>query len=187
MIGHFPFPPLAKGAGGILKSTLSETHAIPALGGTYALWLSCPRSADIRIGALGAHAIPRGWYAYVGSAFGPGGLRARCRHHLRPLRRRHWHIDHLRPAAAVRAIWFTSDPVPREHLWAAVLRKMKNAAMPVPGFGSSDCGCPTHLVHFSTRPSLPIFQREILGRMPGHAAITAFSAGTPRQPRRNAL
>ncbi len=41
--------------------------------------------------------LPQGCYAYVGSAWGPGGLEARLGRHLgyRRVRRLHWHIDRL--------------------------------------------------------------------------------------------
>ena len=186
MIGFLPFPPLAKGARGIWKSTLSEAHAIPSAAGTYALLLFCRHARTADIGKLGAHPIPRGWYVYVGSAFGPGGLRARCLHHLRPVRRLHWHIDYLKSAASLQSIWFTPDPVRREHQWAATIQEMKGADMPVPGFGSSDCLCQTHLMHFPTRPSFSIFQRQALGRVPAHGPIMECRAPA-RQARRNVL
>ncbi len=49
----------------------------------------------LEIGRLGSFNIIPGFYAYVGSAFGPGGLRARIRHHLESVAQPHWHIDYL--------------------------------------------------------------------------------------------
>jgi len=174
-------------AGMSLKFTLSDAQAIPAASGTYALLLFCPRSREVRVGRLGTQTISRGWYVYVGSAFGPGGLRARCLRHLRPLRRRHWHIDYLRSAATLQGIWFSGDPVPREHLWAEILDGMEGATAPIRRFGSSDCRCPSHLFRFSPRPSFSAFRQQALHRLPAHGPISAFSVGTPRQARRNAL
>jgi len=37
-----------------------------------------------------------GYYIYIGSAFGPGGVRARMLRHLRADKPKHWHIDYLR-------------------------------------------------------------------------------------------
>jgi Uri superfamily endonuclease len=147
----FRFPLCQMGAGGILKSTSLEKHKIPAACGTYALLLLCQRSRRVDIGKLGARSILLGWYVYVGSAFGPGGLRARCRRHLRSPQRRHWHIDYLRPVTSVQAIWFTSDPVPREHQWAGIIGDLEGASAPILHFGSSDCSCPSHLFRFSPR------------------------------------
>jgi Uri superfamily endonuclease len=170
-----------------LKSTSSEAHEIPDTGGTYALLLACPQSRKLRIGRLGDRRIPRGWFIYVGSAFGPGGLKSRCLRHLRPLRRLHWHIDYLRPAASLQGIWFSADPVPREHLWAETIAGMPGAGIPIPRFGASDCRCRSHLFHLAARPVLAILRRRILQRAPAPAPILAFSAAAPRQARRNAL
>jgi len=164
-----------------------EADEIPAKCGTYALLLSCQRPRKLRIGRLGAHPVAQGWYVYVGSAFGPGGLRARCRRHLGPLRRLRWHIDYLRPATSCQGIWLTTDWVPREHLWAETIGGMLGARTPIPRFGSSDCLCPSHLFYFSSPPSFSIFQRLILRRMPAHGPIMSLSWVAPRQAQRNAL
>ena len=39
--------------------------------------------------------IDEGYYIYVGSAFGPGGLSSRIHRHLRISKKNHWHIDQL--------------------------------------------------------------------------------------------
>lgn len=154
--------------------TSSAAHGIPATGGTYALLLACPRSRKLRIGRLGDGTIPPGWYIYVGSAFGPGGLRARCLHHLRPVLRLRWHIDYLRPAAFPQAIWFTPDPVPREHLWAEMIAGLPGAGIPIPRFGASDCRCRSHLFHFASKPDFSIFRRRTLRQAPTSVSIMAF-------------
>jgi Uri superfamily endonuclease len=51
------------------------------LPGTYALVLSSSSDRRIRIGKFGLLHIRPGFYIYVGSAFGPGGLGARIAHH----------------------------------------------------------------------------------------------------------
>ena len=61
--------------------------------GTYALVLSCSADFDIQIGRLGTMRLQPGYYVYLGSALGPGGLRARIAHHQKPS---------LRPALAHR-------------------------------------------------------------------------------------
>jgi Domain of unknown function DUF123 len=64
--------------------------------GTYVLVLSSRSTDLIQIGRLGALQLQSGFYVYVGSALGPGGVRARLAHHLKLSRRPHWHIDYLR-------------------------------------------------------------------------------------------
>ena len=51
--------------------------------GTYVLVLASQRTDPVRIGRLGTLALKPGVFIYVGSAFGPGGLAARIRHHRR--------------------------------------------------------------------------------------------------------
>jgi len=43
-------------------------------GGTYTLLVAVPEVTTADVGALGWTAFEPGWYAYTGSAFGPGGL-----------------------------------------------------------------------------------------------------------------
>jgi hypothetical protein len=82
----------------------------------------------------------------VGSALGPGGLAARIAHHVRPVAKPHWHIDRLRRAAQVVAVWYTVGNTHLECLWAAALAGQAGAGRPIRGFGASDCRCPGHLI-----------------------------------------
>jgi Uri superfamily endonuclease len=49
---------------------------LPEAKGTYVLIASVGQMKRLEIGRLGAYDIVPGFYAYVGSAFGAGGLRA---------------------------------------------------------------------------------------------------------------
>ena len=139
--------------------------------GTYALLLASTLSRCLRIGRLGDLALSPGWYVYVGSAFGPGGVGARLAHHRKRAARPHWHIDHLRLHTQLECVWYTHDPVRREHQWAQVMQRLPGAELPLRGFGASDCACVSHLVHFAHRPSIRRFQREIRALFPEHAPI----------------
>ena len=131
-------------------------------------------SRCLRVGRLGSLVLRPGWYVYVGSAFGPGGVRARVAHHRKLAARPRWHVDYLRRQAALKHVWYTCDPTPREHEWARVLRQLPGAEVPLRGFGSSDCRCPSHLVHFSRQPSLSAFRREIRSLFPEHAPVRSI-------------
>ncbi len=98
-----------------------------------------------------------GYYLYMGSAFGPGGLRGRLSHHFAPPASPYWHIDYLRQAAELLEVWHTDDPVKREHVWARALCKHPQCSIPAPRFGASDCRCPAHLVYMEARPSMAWF------------------------------
>jgi len=119
--------------------------------GTYALLLPSATDAVIRVGRLGDLRLQSGFYVYVGSALGSGGVRARLAHHMRPAERPHWHIDYLRPHTTLEQIWFTYDRKSPEHDWARCFAGMRGASMPLAGFGSSDCDCKTHLFFFERR------------------------------------
>ena len=55
---------------------------LPEDKGTYVLIASLAQMKRLEIGSLGRQDIVPGFYLYVGSAFGAGGLRARIGHHL---------------------------------------------------------------------------------------------------------
>jgi len=119
--------------------------------GVYALILENPR-CEIRIGALGPREFAAGWHVYIGSAQGSGGL-ARADRHVRLALRRdrppRWHIDylllnpHFAPAAVVTA---ATD----RDCECDLARAVDGAH--VPGFGCSDCTCPSHLFYRSADP-----------------------------------
>jgi Uri superfamily endonuclease len=123
--------------------------------GTYALVLSLPYAlADVCIGRLGRFRFPAGWYVYVGSARGPGGLAARLARHLRLDKPLHWHIDYFRAHARPVEIWYASGTQRRECAWAQAIAGLSGASIPVPRFGASDCRCSAHLIHFAAPPDL---------------------------------
>lgn len=128
-------------------------------GGTYVLFLRPRSSGRVRVGSLGTLELRPGCYAYVGSGFGPGGVEARLRRHLEGGGAVHWHVDYLRRRSEPEEAWVTRDPERREHEWAAALAGLPEGEVPLPGFGSSDCACPTHLIHFGRRPPLERFRR----------------------------
>jgi Uri superfamily endonuclease len=129
--------------------------------GTYLLIMQLAQESCLTVGSLKTCRFPAGCLIYVGSALGPGGLRARLRHHLRPARRLHWHLDYLRSAAKVTAIVFAADGSRREHGWARVLAGLAQASIPVPGFGASDCACSAHLFHLSALPDVDFLLNQL--------------------------
>ena len=119
--------------------------------GTYLLLFVCSNKVEISIGRLGRMVTKPGYYLYVGSAYGPGGIKARVRHHQRIASRPHWHIDYLRAVTALVDTWCVYG-LRREHEWAHSLMQSEAATAPLNGFGSSDCSCVTHLFHFRRKP-----------------------------------
>ena len=106
---------------------------------------------QLQIGRLGGMQLSKGWYVYVGSAFGPGGVAARVSRHLQRHKTRHWHIDHLIWATTVREVWYSQRQRDLEHCWAQAALDQPAARNLLRGFGASDCQCLSHLVRFPTR------------------------------------
>ena len=109
---------------------------------------------QLQIGRLGGMQLSKGWYVYVGSAFGPGGLAARVSRHLQRHKTRHWHIDHLIWATTVREVWYSQRQRDLEHCWAQAALDQPAARNLLRGFGTSDCQCLSHLVRFPTREAV---------------------------------
>ena len=128
--------------------------------GTYALLLQATRRTVIQVGRLGRLDVRRGFYVYVGSALGPGGVSARVSRHLSDHKRRRWHVDYLMDVAQIKEVWYTHSMKRREHEWAEALARFPGGSVPIRGFGSSDCACPAHLYYFRTRPSAGMFAVE---------------------------
>lgn len=122
--------------------------------GTYALVVLLEKTATISIGKLGAQQFLPGYYVYLGSALGPGGLRARVGRHLqlRGSSKLHWHIDYLLRKSTLIEIWWGVGDNRHECSWAEILGKT-GMVFPL-GFGSSDCNCDGHLVAFRTTSAL---------------------------------
>jgi len=114
--------------------------------GTYALLVHIRSATVLQVGRLGTVHLRPGYYVYIGSALGPGGLSGRINRHLRPTeeKRPHWHIDALTALGVIEEVWLAESGKRQECAWASVLTKAGKLA--AAGFGASDCRCPGHLV-----------------------------------------
>jgi Uri superfamily endonuclease len=119
--------------------------------GVYLLLFSGKRE-EIRIGSLGTLAFAEGYYGYVGSALGPGGL-ARVARHIRLFHDRNkkprWHVDYLllHPDFTLVRTYCLCTSERLECMLAGGI------PLPgIPGFGSSDCCCPSHLLYAADDP-----------------------------------
>ncbi|WP_117590965.1 GIY-YIG nuclease family protein [Haloprofundus halophilus] len=117
--------------------------------GTYTLVVEVATDTRLTVGALGAVELLAGGYTYTGSAHGPGGFARVDRHREVAAGERdvrHWHVDYLlgHPATTIRDVVTT----PRLDVECAVAAALDDG--PVPGFGSSDCGCRSHLARWPT-------------------------------------
>ena len=126
--------------------------------GSYLLLLGCDAKTRLSIGKRGDMEVKPGYYLYVGSAFGPGGVSARLRHHLAIASKPHWHVDYLRAATRFLGAWCIYRER-CEHVWAQSLLQSRSATVPMAGFGASDCACATHLFYFRDRPVKPELEK----------------------------
>ena len=138
--------------------------------GTYALLLVLDKETSITVGKLANFSFPPGYYLYVGSAL--GGLFSRVGRHMRGGKKLHWHIDYLRHEAEVVEVWYLDSDERLECRWYQAASAMPQAQVLLAGFGSTGCGCQSHLVYFASTPSFEAFRRQLgekgldLRRMP---------------------
>ena len=153
------------------KLTGEHSGNLPDSSGTYALLLALPQSVQLRIGALGECRFETGWYVYLGSALGPGGLSARVGRHIGAQGRMHWHIYYLTRVAEVVRVGWRVGVERRECGWAQAVGGWPGARLALARFGASDCRCDTHLWTFSEQPDL--------ARLPGAIALLDLAEPLP--------
>ena len=137
------------------KQTL-EMPDMPAAPGAYLLLIRLTVALRPEITRFPDAVLTPGWYAYAGSANGPGGLRARVNRHLRKGKSRHWHIDHLTEAAKEIIVHYETGG--QECALMRDFQRAHDCDTPIPGFGSSDCrNCASHLTRLTSgkRPANP--------------------------------
>jgi len=139
--------------------------------GTYVLVLESKISQCVQIGRLDTLAVKPGYYLYVGSAFGPGGVKARVLRHSRGSPRSHWHIDYLRRILTLIEVWYSYDKTPREHRWAEIMSLHRGFTSPVRSFGASDCSCVAHLFYSKRKPSGSGFRQKVRRAIVDHDRI----------------
>jgi len=125
--------------------------------GTYILLIIVSRDQQIRVGCLGLRQFYHGSYAYIGSAM--NGFGARLGHHLGEKKRPHWHIDYLLQKASLQGILLIES---EERAECAAARAMAERLNHVPGFGSSDCRCRSHLFFTTDGEQLETVVRSAL-------------------------
>lgn len=155
---------------------MTQSANLPAEPGTYVLLMRLAEPCRLTVGRLGTFELAAGWYAYVGSAHGPGGLTARVGRHLRRDKKPHWHVDALTAAAPVQAVWLRASGERLECIWARRLAALQGVHTPVPGLGASDCRCRTHLFRIPVETQGAAW--EALGR-PVRFATGARNAAPP--------
>jgi Uri superfamily endonuclease len=110
-----------------------------------------PRSRRIAIGKLGHFVFSAGYYIYTGSA--KRGLEPRVRRHLGKEKKLRWYVDYLLRRARVVEVKRYRGGRLSECVLSRKVERLPGSDVIAPGFGSSDCRCPTHLFHFLRNPA----------------------------------
>lgn len=113
--------------------------------GAYLLALRLRAAIDVGLSQAAPGRLAPGWYIYVGSAWGSGGLRARVTRHFQRSKKMHWHIDRLTVYSAEMAALVAVGG--RECALVGRLLDSQRFAVALAGFGSTDCRqCESHLL-----------------------------------------
>ncbi len=111
--------------------------------GAYVILFSLSDGLEVRVRSGKVFYFSPGFYAYCGSAKGSGGIERRVARHLKKEKKRHWHFDFLT----------TSGSFKLHSVWAfeggsecVLFNLLLGVGDPVPGFGSTDCSCISHLL-----------------------------------------
>jgi Uri superfamily endonuclease len=120
--------------------------------GSYILFLQVDKSIKIHVGYLDEVIFKKGYYIYIGSALGPGGLQTRLVRHLLRKKKVHWHIDYLTVHPNVECISYM-EIFSLEKIECQINDLLKDEVLAgskyevIPNFGSSDCSCKSHIIY----------------------------------------
>ena len=148
------------------KQSCRPYEDVPKTKGTYLLFLEVKKDITTSIGSLGLNRLKKGLYVYVGSALGPGGLRARIDRHLKRDKKLKWHIDYLtaNPNVEIREIVVFKSKEKLECLLSKTVLE-NNGDVVIPKFGSTDCDCPSHLIKIDDKEKLKAVLRSLVGKL----------------------
>lgn len=120
--------------------------------GTYVLVIELKKDSKIKIGKLGGILFHRGYYCYVGSAYGKiMNLENRISRHKRLSEEKNgnlrWHIDYFLTStntSIIKTVIFKGRRI------ECKISKMleKNSKKLISKFGCSDCRCDSHFYYF---------------------------------------
>ncbi len=130
------------------------TEKLPTKG-IYTLIVFLSSNTQLKIGKLGIHTFPAGYYTYAGSALGKGASspKQRVTRHLKKRKQKFWHIDFLlaHENATINAVIAVQTSRKLECKMNRYISEELKPKIPVFGFGASDCkeNCESHLLCFN--------------------------------------
>lgn len=108
--------------------------------GAYILLIYLGANLRIKIGSLGFLMFRKGYYCYIGSARGPGGIEARIGRHMRREKKIRWHIDYLLKHAEIKEAYYSTE---MDEI--SIVMSFAENFHGIEGFGSSDSHMKSHL------------------------------------------
>jgi Uri superfamily endonuclease len=105
------------------------------------------QACRLEVGKKGEFLFPAGFYIYVGSALGPGGLKRVIRHiklSRNKDRKPRWHVDYINLSPSFRLVSAICALTSARLECELACRIGGNLA---PGFGCTDCKCSSHLFY----------------------------------------
>lgn len=125
-----------------------EYTGLPGDPGYYALVIRLDKEITVRTRGGRRFLLKPGLYVYIGSARGPGGVKARVERHMRRDKKPFWHIDYVTINPASRIMAVVSVPDPGIDVESRLAAELSEKLVPVKGFGASDKRRDTsHLYH----------------------------------------
>ena len=141
----------------------SSNLQLTTASGTYVLFIVVSQAISLEIGSLGEIKFAKGFYIYIGSALGPGGLAKRVQRHLRREKKLFWHIDYLLNSSLteITAVAWIVDQQKLECSISQEIDELSDLVTTILHFGSSDCKCTGHLKMIKAK-SIRDFYKAIL-------------------------
>lgn len=120
------------------------------MNGVYCIVMWLGKGQNIKVGKNLRGFFPRGYYCYVGSAM--NNLEKRIERHKSKTKKKRWHVDYLTERASF--VGAHKIETARKGGECELARKVRQLGgnIIIRGFGSSDCGCETHLFYFEKNP-----------------------------------
>lgn len=157
-MSDLPFFLVSPSRGRVLNFAVSEI-VMSSRKGSYTLVIKLWEDQEIEVGSLGEVGFSAGFYAYNGSAFGPGGMKRVDRHKEKSSEGNspHWHIDYLliQDKAEIVKVFRSG----KDHE-CSLSRKMDENFSKIDSFGCSDCNCDSHLFYSTERKILVEFLKD---------------------------
>lgn len=127
---------------------------LPREAGACVLLIRLDNALHLDMVAFSGKSLGPGLYVYCGSAYRPGGIRARVSRHLRAGKPMRWHVDRLTAVGQIEQVGVRIGGRECDLVSELILHR----GLPVlPGFGSAECrACPAHLLRLPNGGNLSV-------------------------------